>query len=268
MKEDAFNKAIKPTAMVRGRKMVIMSSPNGTNWFHELYQQGVANAPGVVSFRATSADNPLILLDEIELARKTTPDNAFRQEIMAEFVEDGGAVFRNVMGCVQADVQAEVTPRLFAGVDIAKDNDFTAVCVLNEHGEMAFIDRFQGGDWLGIADQIVAVLERFNWPHTYVELNGVGGPVFDLIAKRDKKRRIWGFKTTQKSKQQVIQALQVALLEGKTKIMRYEPLIEELKSYAFSVGPQGFHYAGRDGRHDDTVIALALANAKLDEFRK
>ena len=38
MKEDAWREAIRPVFMVKGKKVLFISTPKGKNWFHELFQ--------------------------------------------------------------------------------------------------------------------------------------------------------------------------------------------------------------------------------------
>ena len=38
MKEDAWKEAIRPVFMVKGKKVLFISTPKGKNWFYELFQ--------------------------------------------------------------------------------------------------------------------------------------------------------------------------------------------------------------------------------------
>ena len=38
MKEDAWKEAIRPVFMVRGKKVLFISTPKGKSWFYELFQ--------------------------------------------------------------------------------------------------------------------------------------------------------------------------------------------------------------------------------------
>jgi hypothetical protein len=42
-------------------------------------------------------ENPEVDFNEIRLLYETLPERIFRQEILAEFIEDGGGVFRRVL---------------------------------------------------------------------------------------------------------------------------------------------------------------------------
>ena len=70
MKEDAWREAIKPVFLVRGKKVLFISTPKGKTWFYELYQ--LANAhdyPQYQGYTGTSYDTPYIDTSEIEEAK-------------------------------------------------------------------------------------------------------------------------------------------------------------------------------------------------------
>ncbi|NLF98639.1 MAG: hypothetical protein GX565_00650 [Lentisphaerae bacterium] len=53
-----------------------------------------------VRFTFPSNVSPYFLAKEWEDARRTLPEDVFRQEYMAEFLEDSAGVFRGVDGCL------------------------------------------------------------------------------------------------------------------------------------------------------------------------
>jgi len=68
------------------------------------------------------------------------------------------------------------------------------------------------------------------------------------------------FTTTNATKAQIIQALELAFERETIQILDDELLINELMAYQIEKLPSGLiRYNAPDGMHDDTVIALALA---------
>lgn len=67
---------------------IFISTPNGYNWFHDLYQRG-GKKPGWESWKRPTSDNPLIMADELEAAYIEGP-RTFQQEYCAEFMEARG----------------------------------------------------------------------------------------------------------------------------------------------------------------------------------
>jgi len=76
---------LSPTLLDRKGRLVIASTPKGRNWFAEYCQR-----PDFTEFHATTYDNPLIDREEIDQLREQLPERVFRQEILAEIVEDAG----------------------------------------------------------------------------------------------------------------------------------------------------------------------------------
>ena len=97
IKDDAWSEAIKPTLLVRGKKVLFISTPKGKNWFYELFQYGQSDDyPNYKSYKGSSYDTPFISVDEIDDAKRTVPELIFKQEYLAEFIDGGGEVFANI----------------------------------------------------------------------------------------------------------------------------------------------------------------------------
>jgi hypothetical protein len=87
MKEETWTEAVRPTLAVRGKKVLFLSTPKGKNWFYDMYQIGLSNDyTNYKSYKGSSYDTPFISHAEIEDAKKTLPENVFRQEYLAEFL--------------------------------------------------------------------------------------------------------------------------------------------------------------------------------------
>lgn len=85
--------ALRPALADRKGWALLITTPRGQNWFQELWEQA-AQDPEWARFQAPTTANPLIDPSEIEAARRNLPDQTFLQEFLAEFVREGGAVFR------------------------------------------------------------------------------------------------------------------------------------------------------------------------------
>jgi len=81
MRERVWTEAVRPTLTERQGKAIFGTTPNGINWMYNMFNVGqVPNAEGIVSLRFPTADNPYILLEEIEAVRGSP---AFEQEYNA-----------------------------------------------------------------------------------------------------------------------------------------------------------------------------------------
>ena len=68
-KNEAWTEAIKPVFLVKGKKILFVSTPKGSNWFKELYQLGKSDDyPNYVAYTGSSYDTPYINKEEIDVA--------------------------------------------------------------------------------------------------------------------------------------------------------------------------------------------------------
>jgi phage FluMu gp28-like protein len=244
-------------AAKRGGAM-LLSSPNGRNEFWQWYQRGLAsdNADWQ-SFHAPSSDSPILSGDELEDIRRNTPERVFRQEYMAEFLEDGGAVFRNLRACIKPTYPA-IGPFVM-GVDWGRMDDYTAIVVIDTaHNQVMEVDMFNQIDWALQRGRIEALYRRWRPQVILAERNSIGDP--NIEALQQAGLPVQSFTTTAASKQQVINALALAFEQSAIIIPDHADLLQQLQAYSAERLSGGtFRYSAPAGLHDDLVIALALA---------
>jgi hypothetical protein len=251
--EQAWTEVLRATVLVRGKKVLFLSTPKGRNWFYKLHAlDGVNNQ--YKSFTMTSYDNPLIVPSEIDDARLTLPDNVFRQEYLAEFIDGGAGVFKELT-INDAPSGAEA---YFAGIDLGRADDYTVLTVLNNKGQMVQCERWRHSTWQNIINQIVPILTKWS-AKTYVEVNSVGDAIFEQL--RPLYRDIEPFVTTSKSKQDIIEALQVAIQNKEFTSLNIEWLIKEFELFTFEYNAKtrSVKYSAPSGFHDDGVMSSAIA---------
>ena len=89
-----WQESIRPTLTDYAGEAWFTSTPKGAGFFQELYERGAAREPGWMAWQMPTTANPFIDPQEVEEARRDLPSAVFRQEYMAEFVTDFGAIFR------------------------------------------------------------------------------------------------------------------------------------------------------------------------------
>jgi hypothetical protein len=249
------------------------STPRGRNAFHTLYNYG--QDPEQLDWRSwqmpTSA-NPFIADREVESARRELPDRVFRQEYLAEFLEDAGGVFIGVSDCVDSGRSANEPRRIDRqyglGVDLARTEDFTVLCVVDNTGRQVYFERFNQVAWERQIERILAVATVYSPVVAVIDSTGVGDPVLERIKMLAAQRQIQirfepaeGFTFTNTSKQQVVNALALAIEHREVSLLDVPVQTAELQAYAYDVSPGGsLRMNAPEGMHDDTVIALALAH--------
>ena len=266
MQKEAWTEAIRPSLSDRLGRALFISTPKGRNFFWELYQRGMMGEAGWQSWTFPTSSNPYIDASEIEAAKRDLPEIIFRQEYLAEFIDDSGGVFRRVQEAATLKPQEPQAGRQYvAGVDVAASVDFTVVTVMDvESKEMVYLDRFNRVDYPVLIDRLESVYHRYHLTSMVVESNSIGRPVIDELVTRG--LNIVPFTTTSATKQAIIQNLQAAFENGQILVLDEPVLIGELLSFESKRNPSGgFSYSAPDGMHDDCVMSLAIAWSGMQE---
>lgn len=198
----------------------------------------------------------------IESERARLPERVFRQEYEAAFIEGSGAVFRNIRESATGSFREPVRGMTYyAGLDLAKVEDYTVLVVMDHDARVVFVDRFNRLDWNIQIARIRATLERYNRALVHVDSTGVGEPIYEALCREGISAKPYAFSA--KSKADLVNCLALAFerLEIELPIPGAWPEgIEELESFEYSVTNLGHVRSGApSGQHDDCVMALALA---------
>ncbi len=259
--EAVWNEALRPTLSDYRGWALFLSTPRGRNFFWALYQRGVTGEDGWHSWRFPTAANPHIAAEEIEDARNSIPERSFRQEYLAEFVEDAGAVFRHLDAAATVEQRQSYNPAhdYVAGVDWGRHEDYTAVVVIDvTTRQVVAAERFNRIGWERQRGYIRKLAEQWR-PYVIVaEANSMGEP--NVEALQAGGLPIEPFWTTSRSKASLIESLALAIERGELALLKDEVLLGELQAYTMERLPSGgWRYTAPKGMHDDMVIALALA---------
>ena len=260
--EAAWLEALRPALSDRRGGALFISTPKGRNWFWRLWQRGQSSAdPDWRSWQFATSTNPYIDPAELVAARQSLPERVWRQEYMAEFVDDAGGVFRRVMeaATLQPVVVQNTSHTYVAGLDWALHEDFTVLIVLDATSrQVAYLDRYNGVDYSLQRQRITAACERFGVVALVAEENAMGGPNNEALQAAGLNVR--RFTTTNATKATIIEDLATAFERGELAILADPVLVAELQAYELQRTPSGMvRYTAPAGMHDDCVIALALA---------
>src|SRR5262245_6772005 len=141
---DIWQAAIRPTLADYQGDAWMLGTPKGRNFFWECYQRGLdPSRPDWMCWQKPTSDNPHIALSEIEDMRRDMTERRFAQEVLAEFLEDGGGVFRNVRACATAESSPPTDTRYVYGVDWGRQIDYTAISIWDATARReVLLDRF------------------------------------------------------------------------------------------------------------------------------
>jgi len=189
MDPSAWDEVGAPMLLDNDGDAAFIFTPKRKNHAFHLYQRAVTDDTGRwAAFHFTSYDNPHLSKDALAEITSDITEDAYQQEILARFLESQGQVFRNIAACLTAPLDA--TPdahkghHLIAGVDLAKQEDYTAISIgcMTCRCEVAR-DRYNKVDYIYQMERIKAFLRRWNVQTVVVDETGVGSPIVEQLRR-------------------------------------------------------------------------------------
>lgn len=271
--EEGLHDAVMPTLADAEGDLVDISTPLGKNYYYYQFMAGLqAMNEERASWTAPSNANPSPNIRRaFENARRLVSDGrysmrSFRQEWMAEFVEDG-AFFVSVEKCATATEQEPKRDGQYViGVDWARASggDATVFIVLDSRERaMVKMVRLQGESFEVQLEKLRNLWRKYNRASIIAEYNSMGGPLVERLQAEGLP--VHPFVTTAASKHEIITGLELALDSQSIRILNDPILMAELNAYKRMERAGIPSYSAPSGMHDDTVIALALANHGMAE---
>jgi len=259
--ESAWQDVLQPTLADYNGDAILISTPKGRNWFYNEFQRALDDRQYAMAWQAPSAHNPIVSIQNAaRKARDLVPERTYRQEWLAEFVEDGG-FFRNIEA--RATIERADLPgdhaghHIVMGVDWAKIHDWTVLTALcRDCGRVVDWDRFNKIDYHYQRERLKVLSDRWGVKTILAESNSIGEPNIEELRRAGLP--VVGFATTSTTKPALIEGLGLALETNAITI----PLdyMEELRAFEVETRRDGYpRYGAPAGMHDDRVISLALA---------
>ena len=247
----------------RNTKTYLISTPRGKNWFQKLFirLKGQGSA-----FQFNSLDGVETDAEKLELIKQTTPDLLFRQEYMAEFLDEAGTVFKDLEQIIAGRTEDALPQHHYVmGVDLGQMDDYTAISIFDiDNHQLVHQDRFRGIEYPLQKEHIIAKARRYNNARVIIDATGVGKPIYQDLGQSG--IFVEDFVFTGKSKEELIGNLIVFAKEKYITIPNIEYLIDELKAFEYqyineTTGERlrNPKYSAPKGQHDDCVMSLALA---------
>lgn len=173
VKEDLFTKIIRPALADLKGEAVLISTPDGRNWFYDAFKTGESGrSKDWKAWHLTTLDNPTIDPEEIEAAKKTLSTFHFNQEFLASFTNSGTGLFKEEWlkyGTEPADGSWYIAIDLagFKEVNNAtsaadKRLDQSAICVVKATDDGTwFVEKIEYGRW-GIDETAMRIIKNVN----------------------------------------------------------------------------------------------------------
>lgn len=265
--------AIRPTLADYRGDADFYSTPKGKDFFWECFCKGLDPLePEWACWKMPTSTNPFIHPGEIEELRRNLPERVFTQEILAEFHDDGGGVFRKVLEAVDQGRDKPEPARPGAtysqGSDLARTVDFSVNATLDPKGRLVRFERYQQVSWTRQVELIAAASVLYHKAPVTLDTTGLGDPIYEALRKKP-MGPIRPFLFTNASKEALIDNLAIRLEAGTIRLMDCPELVSELLAFEYEVLPsRKVRMQAPEGMHDDGVIALALAAWGLGSGKK
>ena len=261
MQPRIWNEYLEATLLDYGGWAAFTGVPKGNNWGANLWRDA-KERDGWLQAHATTYENPTIDKAALDEMQEHVSERYFRQEILAEIVDDAGMVFHHVVDAVRPDAWKEGPESghsYLIGVDWGKVNDYTVVSVLDVAKRVfVYYDRFNVLDYDVQIERLRDIMRQWKPAAVIPEANAMGAPLADFLVKEGWP--VIPFTTTHASKQVIIDALALAFGEKGIGIPPDDDMISELQAFEATKTPAGtVHYAAPPGLHDDIVMSMALA---------
>ena len=261
--------SILPLVNAHNAPIIIASTPfTMDGYYYQMYLKGLEGGDAIKTFDWSHHPETSRFLTEEkkELYKQTMSRAKYTTEVLGEFLADGGLLFQ---GLDTAQGEPDDTDKvIYMGIDFGTggEEDYTVLSVINNSGQMVKMYRTnnltptQQVDWL--CGLILDLNTKYTIRTILCEYNSIGTVYIDFMKKKLSPRRIQltNWVTTNKSKQDLVTAFQIALENGYVQILPDPILLGELKKYQAEINTKTktVSYNGFKS-HDDTVIATMLA---------
>ena len=244
-------------------RLIAIGIAKGKGNFRTYFQIGQEDDPRYYSASVTSLAHPNIEEDDLEEFKRDLTEAQFRQQYLAEWVEDDGQVFRNIDECFDGDWEEPKEAQYLMGLDIGKIEDYTVAYVININ-TMSIVarDRFNGLDYTLLGSRIAGLYKKYRCQTIHLDGSGVGEPVADIL--RSEGCSITSFKFTNQSKATLVSTLAAEIEHGRVHFPKDDEILKkELELFEGTVLAGGVvRYGHPVGYHDDSVMAAGLAVMK------
>lgn len=262
--ERAWTQELRPTLSDTGGEAMMISTPDGRNLFHDYWQRGQSeDYPDVQSWRWSTYANPHVPDDEVDAAQEEIPDRIFRQEYLAEFIDETGGVF--AVDQARADYELpdgvepapEAEPPYRVAADLARSEDYLAIVGLGADGVVSHLTREQDMTWPEIQRRIEQVAAAHGQPSVAIDATRDNKLVADLEAAGVDIEPVT---FSAQRKQDLVENLAAGIEADEVTVPADSMLATELGVFEYDTTRAGnIRYGAAEGHHDDTVDALAMA---------
>lgn len=259
--EDIWGNVIFPITKARCKKVIIISTPQGKRgFFYNFYCMALSKEKGYGCIKKTIYDDNLVTTEQIEEIKKVTPNLAFQQEFECKFLDSSLTFFNGFEECFSPI--SHTYRKTWIGIDLSGDGkDETILTKINEQNEVEqyVIEGTLDAKYKKIAD---IINDSVNLQGAYVEINGLGLPMYNEIRKLVKNKiRLFEWTTTNTTKNEIITSLAVTIANKDIRFDKDDTqLFSQFGTFVANFTKSGnMTFSALDGKKDDRIMSLAIA---------
>ena len=262
MKESLWYEVVYPIINNNGGWWWHLGTPKGKRLLYKLLNLAKEGHPDWYGMHLRGDRSGVLNEKQLHEARITMTEAMFNQEILCDFLDDGGNVFRRISQVADAVPKPpEDGVRYVMGVDLAKHQDWTVIIVVDTTtNREVYRDRFQKIEWPFQKAKIASTAKFYNNALVYLDATGIGDPIADDLIRQGVA--VEPIKLTNQSKKEIVEKLSIWIEQGSYHFIDDEQgnAKYELESFSYTMLPSGaVQYSAPEGFHDDEVIAKGLA---------
>ena len=255
--------------------ILLVSTPkfkDENNLFYKFYKKGLEECKkSCKTLDWCKYDTSALLsAEQKEMYKETMPATVFLNEIEGEFINAESDLWNIEPVLAEA---ALPTARNYAGLDWATgtNNDETVLTIFNANKRMVAMFRYKDVNPTEQVDRIVEVLKAHNVEKLTAEKNSIGEVYLAMlkqkISQKNVKCQVFAFDTTNTTKREVIEQLQVEIQNQTISLLNDNTLKLQFTMFEIKSTPTGKITYGNasDNVHDDIVMSIAMA---LNNYKK
>lgn len=287
IKEKTYTEILLPMLTRTKGKLAMFSTPNGKNWFFDLYMKGVEGVdPKLIQCKEATyldlkdEDDYEDILMVIKALKASMTTTSFQREVMGEFVSDT-SLFTGVKEAVRSQKWYDdyhdsnniivngtkpLVPKKYIGIDIGVVHDFTVLTCVDSNNVVIDIDRFNLADEKMTHKEFKDRIIKFYKKHdkdlvaAYMEVNNKE-LLYDELVGDHGLYKLFDLRTTPQNKPKMVENTVKLFDSYLVRLPEDKQLEKEL--YAFSSIQNKvtgkWQYKGIDTIHDDMVMSLIIA---------
>ena len=243
--------------------LVIASTPDRqVGMFYDLYKRGIeGNDPRIVSLDWSKYIHDAFSQEDLDFYRSIYSSRRYRTEILGEFVQNEGSVFKNIDKALRRDNE------LVGQVDVVsidwgsgQGKDYTAVVAWANKETVLSIDLWNELSPVEQIEKLSQMIQDWRPRKVIVEQNSIGAVYLDMLRRQvGSFTRVEGFQTDNKSKNRIIDQLAAGFEHEQIGMPNNPEVIHQLTVYEEQTTRTGLRtYNAQAGSHDDAVMAMAI----------